>query len=151
MRRAEKEVVDRREIESIIRRATVCRLAMVDDGVPYIVPLNFGYADGVLYFHSAPAGRKIQILQRCGPVCFEIDGGHELVREATPCEWGMRYESVIGCGSVRFIDQPVQQREALACIMAQYATGEFSFPEHALDRTVVFVLHIESMTAKHSR
>jgi hypothetical protein len=36
MRRRDKEVTDRRVIEDLIANATVCRIAMVDAGEPYI-------------------------------------------------------------------------------------------------------------------
>ena len=59
LRRKEKEIIDKSEIESIIRKSLVCRLGIVDEGLPYIVPLCFGYDKGALFFHSAKEGRKI--------------------------------------------------------------------------------------------
>ena len=64
MRRKEREISDRNEIEAVILQADVCRLAMVDEASPYIVPLNFGFADNSLYFHSAHKGRKVDILKK---------------------------------------------------------------------------------------
>ena len=63
MRRKEKEIKDKKEIEQIFKEAHVCRLGMVDGKIPYIVPMNFGYRDNILYFHSALSGRKIDILK----------------------------------------------------------------------------------------
>jgi len=57
MRRREKQITDTKQMEQILAQAQVCRLAMVDKGHPYVVPLNFGYRDGALYFHSALEGR----------------------------------------------------------------------------------------------
>lgn len=150
MRRSEKEITSRDDIDLIIGRASVCRLAMVDGEVPYIVPLNFGYSGDTLYFHSAREGRKIDVLARGGKVCFEIDGGHELVTAAEPCNWSMRFESVIGYGTVHFIDQAEQKLQALECIIAQYSSDFFSFPEASVARIAVFALQIETMTAKRS-
>lgn len=42
MRRADRKVTDELEIEAIIRKADVCRIALVDGDLPYIVTLNFG-------------------------------------------------------------------------------------------------------------
>ena len=36
MRRKDREITDRAEIEAIIAKAQVCRLAMVDEDLPYI-------------------------------------------------------------------------------------------------------------------
>ena len=148
MRRADRELTDSIDMEKIIRSAQVCRLAMVDDGEPYLVPLNFGYRDATLYFHSAPEGRKIRLLRQTAKVCFEIDGEHELVKAELPCNWGMRYASVIGYGIPRFIEELEEKRAALSIIMAQFSDGAFTFSEQAVAATAVFALDITSMTGK---
>jgi len=67
MRRKDREVTNLDEIRDIIEKCKVCHLAMVDNGMPYVIPLNFGYiiADNLLtlFFHSAKEGRKINILK----------------------------------------------------------------------------------------
>ena len=63
MRRKDRKVTELTEIESIIQKADVCRIALIDDNLPYIVTLNFGYKSGknpALYFHCANEGRKIE-------------------------------------------------------------------------------------------
>jgi nitroimidazol reductase NimA-like FMN-containing flavoprotein (pyridoxamine 5'-phosphate oxidase superfamily) len=54
MRRKDKEITDRDVIDSIIRRAPVCRLAMVEGGLPYVILLCFGYEADTLYFILQP-------------------------------------------------------------------------------------------------
>ena len=56
MRRNDREITDRRDIDEIIKRCRVCHLAMCDDGQPYVVPLNFGYDGRFLFFHTASEG-----------------------------------------------------------------------------------------------
>jgi len=63
MRRKDKEIKEIKDIEEILHKATVCRVAMVSNNSPYIVPLNFGYKDRCLYFHSAGEGKKLDILR----------------------------------------------------------------------------------------
>ena len=43
MRRKDREITERAEIEAILREAQVCRIALADDDGPYIVPMSFGY------------------------------------------------------------------------------------------------------------
>lgn len=148
MRRSDRELADRAELEQIIRAAHVCRLAMVDEGLPYIVPLNFGYRDSTLYFHSAPEGRKIRLLRQTATVCFEIDGEHELVTADSPCNWGMRYASIIGYGVPRFIEGFEEKCAALSVIMAQFSDKAFTFSEQAVAATAVFAVDITGMTGK---
>jgi nitroimidazol reductase NimA-like FMN-containing flavoprotein (pyridoxamine 5'-phosphate oxidase superfamily) len=46
MRRKEREITGIDEIEAIISRCDVCRIALADDNLPYIVTMNFGYSGG---------------------------------------------------------------------------------------------------------
>ena len=65
MRRNDREVTDLSEIIEIMKNCDVCRLALNDDGFPYILPLNFGMAVNgdkiTLYFHSALEGYAVSI------------------------------------------------------------------------------------------
>ena len=62
MRRKDKEIKDKKEIESIIKRAKVCRIALSDNNMPYIIPVNYGYKNNCIYIHSASEGKKIDII-----------------------------------------------------------------------------------------
>ncbi|HIJ95494.1 MAG TPA: pyridoxamine 5'-phosphate oxidase family protein [Desulfuromonadales bacterium] len=151
MRRSDREITDVYLRENLLLGGTVCRLAMVDDGEPYVVPLNYGYRDGTLYFHGASEGRMIDILRRGGRVCFEITREHGVVRHENPCSWDWQYQTVIGYGLPRFIEDVAEKRMALAIVMNQYSTGEYAFTDASVDRVIVFSVKIDSMTAKEYR
>ena len=42
VQRKDREIKDPAEIMSLLQKVDVCRLAMSDDNVPYIVTLNYG-------------------------------------------------------------------------------------------------------------
>ena len=73
LRRADREIADPTVIEAILRRAGVGRLGLAVDNTPYVVPLNYVYHSGAIYFHSADEGRKISMLKANPQVCFEVD------------------------------------------------------------------------------
>ena len=150
MRRKDKEIESLSEIEAIIKKAAVCRLAMVDDQTPYLVPLCFGYRNGELYFHSALKGMKLDILGKNPNVCFEFDLIAEVIESEEACSWGMKYQSVIGFGRVEFIEEPSAKAEALNVIMKHYAGKSFAFPPPKVEATAVFKIAIEKMTGKQS-
>ena len=150
MRRKEKEIKSKEEIESVIQKALVCRLGMVDENGPYIVPLSFGYRENSLYFHCAKEGRKLDILKKNRRVCFEIDTDHEIVESEKACKWGMKYKSVIGFGNVLFIEDMESKKTALGIIMHHYSGRSFEFEEKEVKRVVIFKVEIESMTGKRS-
>jgi len=140
--------VDKAQIEAVIRKALVCRLAMCDGDRPYVVPMSFGYEDGALYFHGKATGRKVDTLRKNNRVCFEFDVDVALSPARVPCQCGLKYRSVIGHGKAFFMDDPEEKRKALRVIMRQYAEGSFEFPDEAVARTTIFRVEIESMTGK---
>ncbi|MBN1103417.1 MAG: pyridoxamine 5'-phosphate oxidase family protein, partial [Deltaproteobacteria bacterium] len=149
MRRKEREIQDEAALEGILRRAMVCRLALSVDDEPYIVPLNFGYRDRVLYFHGAREGKKIEMLRKNNRVCFEVDVDHEMVRAEMPCDWTFKYRSVIGFGRAELITEPEAKGNALDVIITQCgAATPYPYREEKLARTCIIRVTIESMTGK---
>ena len=152
MRRKDREVTDTARILELIRRCEVCRVAMFDETYPYIVPMNFGMSrEGeplALYFHCAPAGKKLELMQRNGLVSFEMDCTRRLVTGARACDTSMEYESVCGCGHLERCG--AQEKEyGLARIMAHYC-GEkaYAFDRAVLEKTVVLRLAVHAVTSK---
>ena len=150
MRRKEKEITDIKEIEFIIQQSQVCRLALADEGLPYIVPLCFGYKNKMLYFHSAKEGQKIDILRRNHQVCFEFDIDARVRSGKTACAWGMGYKSVIGYGTASLVEDPEEKQKALDIIMRQYSEGEFEYSAKNLAEMLVIKVVISAMTGKKS-
>ena len=150
MRRKDKEITSRNEIEAVIRKSTVCRLALANEQKPYLVPLCFGYKDNALYFHSSKKGKKLDLIKKNNKVCFEFDIVHEIKAADRPCEWGMQYESVIGFGEASFIEDSDSKRKALDIIMEQYSDKSSLYSETMVKHTVIIKVAIVSMTGKRS-
>jgi len=150
MRRKEKEITYPPHIEDIIARSSVCRLAMSDDGQPYVVPLCYGYKDNAFYLHSACEGRKLDILRKNDKVCIELDNDCEIQRGDDACDWSMKYRCVIGFGKASFIDDGDAKRKALDIIMDHYSEGSHNYTEKKIKNTVIIKIDIEEMTGKQS-
>ncbi len=141
---------DRDVIGSIVRRATVCRIAMCDEGQPYLVPVSFGYQDGALYFHSAAKGKKNDILRKNNAVCVEFDIDQEITRAERACQWGIKYRSAVGFGRAFFVEGEEEKRQALDVIVAHYGGEPQDYPQATLEQTTVVRIEIQSATAKVS-
>jgi hypothetical protein len=150
MRRKEKEITDPTAIDAVINRAIVCRIALSENNTPYIVPVCFGYKDRTLYFHCASEGKKLDILRHNPAVCFEIDEGVELKKDALACNWGMRYKSVIGSGNAVVLESMREKETALSIIMAHYSNEAFSFPQESIAKITVVKIAVETLTGKQS-
>lgn len=151
MRRSEKAVTKLAEQEQILWQGKVCQLAIPDSPAPCLVPLNYGYRDRVLYFHSAAKGHKIDLLQGNPLVSFSVVIDLGVIQSEQACNWGARFRSVIGRGRVEFIEDAAQKEIALQLLMAQYSDQEFELPAEAVAGTTVFKLTIEEMLGKQSR
>jgi nitroimidazol reductase NimA-like FMN-containing flavoprotein (pyridoxamine 5'-phosphate oxidase superfamily) len=148
MRRKEKEIKEMGIIDEIIKQSKVCRLAMVDQDRPYVVPMSFGYDGSHIYFHSALEGRKIEVLRKNPHVCFEFDQVFKLIKDKDACEWGMSFKSVIGEGRACLVEDLTEKTHALGVIMAQYSKRAFQFSRSSLEKTAVIKVVIHKITGK---
>jgi uncharacterized protein len=151
MRRAEKEITDKKEIAEIMQKAASCQIALVDDNYPYIVSVNYACYENHLYFHSAKEGRKIDILRKNSNVCFFMEVDTEIVRGDTPCGWGTKYKSVVGFGKAFFIENREEKIKALDYLMEKYGdTGSHIYKDDALEKVIVIDIRVEQVTGKKS-
>jgi len=149
LRRKDKEITDSREIEEIIKKATVCRLGLVDGDEAYIVPVNFGYEKNAIYFHSALEGRKIELIKKKEKVCFEIEADVSIEKN-DKSECSTKYRSVVGMGRTRILESAEEKVRGLKAIMRQCAGGEYGFSEEKWNAVLVVEIRIENVTGKQS-
>lgn len=148
MRRHDREMTDRSEMETLLNEAKVCRLGCDDNGMPYIVPLSFGYREGVIYIHSAHEGRKIELLKKNPACCIEVDECKGVLRDEKPCKYEMHYRSVICQGRAYFVTEPGEKQEGLDCILQHYGVNPHHFSEKELQAVCVLRIEIAEMTGK---
>jgi hypothetical protein len=152
MRRKEREITEDEIIKNIINRADVCRIAFAVENEPYIVTMNFGFVpvgNGILYFHCANEGRKLDMIRKNNHVCFQMDTDHKLYGGEKGCDWGMNFSSIVGYGDISIITDNDKKIEGLNVIMSHYgATGEIIYGENVLGRTTILKLEITGITGK---
>lgn len=155
MRRVDRKVTDQNEIEAIIKKADVCRIALVDGELPYMVTLNFGYKSGspaILYFHCANTGRKLDIIEKNNTACFQMDVDHELTTGKNACGYSMNFKSIVGYGKMYKVTDKQEKIEGLNYLMKQYSDrSDFSYEEKMLEMTTILKLEIDELTAKHKK
>lgn len=152
MRRKDREVTNRADIEAILRQCRVARIAFQDEEAPYIVPMNFGYdwkeELPILYFHCAAEGKKLDLLKNCPKVGVEMDCGHQLVGEEKACSYGFLFQSITGWGVAELAETTEEKQHGLERLMLQQTGKEFSItPEEAASVTV-FRIRFSSFSAK---
>jgi len=151
MRRSDREVKAFNDIVAIIQKCDVCRIALNNNGYPYILPLNFGMCvkdnKVELYFHGAMEGTKYDLIEKDNRVSFEMDCEHKLVTEIEHGSCTMEYESVIGQGHIEMLSDD-EKYDALCILMKHYHQEEFPFNKAVMPQTRVFKLVTEKLTGK---
>ena len=153
MRRNDRRVEGRAELAAILEAADSCSLAFASGNEPYIVKLNYGFElEGelpVLYFHCAREGRKLEMMRANPRVCFSLDAEHELATGPAPCDWGMKYASIVGYGLLREVEGDGERRSALDKVMRHYGWGgEGAYREGPLSATKVLRLDVAELCGK---
>ncbi len=149
-------MLDAQAVAEIIGRVAVCHVGFVDQGEPYVVPLNFGWepARGSrrarFWFHSARDGRKSNLVSSEQRVCVQLEEDLGLVTHARKaCGWSQRYRSVIAWGKARLARDLVEARYGLDLIMRKHSDrGGWTYGPQALERTLVWCVEVEHITAK---
>jgi nitroimidazol reductase NimA-like FMN-containing flavoprotein (pyridoxamine 5'-phosphate oxidase superfamily) len=90
------------EIEDVLYRHHIGRLACVAGGRPYVAPITYAYADGTIFGCTA-AGRKVDALRADPHACFEVDE-----------RWDdLTWRSVVAEGTYEELTDPAERRTAL--------------------------------------
>ncbi|MDR3060621.1 MAG: pyridoxamine 5'-phosphate oxidase family protein [Dysgonamonadaceae bacterium] len=143
-------IENREEIEKVIAGCDVCYVGFVDGDEPYVIPMNFGYKDQVIYLHSAPEGRSIRLLEKNNRVCITFSSGHQLAFQhpQVACSYRMKARSVIAYGTVRFVDDFEKKVDALNMIMSHYSDEEFKYSDPAVINVKIWTIKIDRMSCK---
>jgi len=151
MRRKDKEVISREWINCVLKDAAYIELAMADkSGIPYCVPLSYGFDDGHIYIHGAAEGRKIETLKTNPNIAFNVVAEAELVRSDVPSDNSVRYRSVSGSGTAHILEDISEKRAALQALMHHYDGPTSPMPDEILAATMVVRIDISEMTGKNS-
>lgn len=154
MRRT-KCVLSEETAKKILREGIFGVLALAgDENYPYAVPINYAYADGKIYFHSATKGHKIDAIKNNPKASFCVVDKHEVVAE----ELTSYYTSVIAFGRMKIVEDNDDPDKILGLnllaekyspnVDAKYRDREIYGKLNAL---VVPVLEIEHLSGKAAR
>jgi nitroimidazol reductase NimA-like FMN-containing flavoprotein (pyridoxamine 5'-phosphate oxidase superfamily) len=158
MRRSMKECKDPQRINEFLSCVKVGYLGLCDGNLPYVVPLNFAWANGALYFHGAAAGRKYEVMNENEQVCFTVSEDFGTIADPVPANVGTAYFSVMLFGKVKPIEDLTEATEALQHLLDKYVPGYFqtslskkhveTYRSSMGSKTAVYKIEVESITAK---
>lgn len=150
MLRPDREIKGQETIEEILTQGRELRLAMNDGEYPYLLPLNYGYADNRLYLHCARKGKKLECLRSNPKVSFEVSEVTKRIGGGQACQWSTKFRSVLGYGTAHIVDEREEKIQGYDVIMTQFGGPTGNYDEKNLKGSLVIRIDIESMTAKQS-
>lgn len=144
-------IEERHIVEEIINKNKVCYVGMVDtDGMPYVIPMNFGYEDDTIYLHSAQEGKSIESLEKNPNVCITFCTEPQLTyqNEEVACSYRMKGSSIICRGKVVFEEDFDEKVKALDITMKQYTKRKFTYSTPAVKNVKVWKVAIDQISTK---
>ena len=128
-----------KEAFELLNLTKVGRLGCVDNGEPYVVPINYLLDGASIYSHSLP-GRKIEALKAHPRACLQVDS----------IEDDFHWRSAIAYGHFEEIHVPDDRRSVLQKLLARFpmlTPVESVMAEDAsAPDSVVFRIRIDKIT-----
>ncbi len=151
MRRLDKEINDQTILDEILNKSQVVRIGFAADNIPFIFPVNFGYAYNKIYIHSATQGSKIDLIPKNNKVCFEMELYDEIIKAKKSCNWTTKYRSIIGWGTISIATDREEKIKGLDIIMVKYGKPlNNNYSDTMLKKMVLLVIEIDRFTGKQS-
>jgi uncharacterized protein len=97
------------EARNLIAGGKIGRLGCIDNGEPYVVPINYVFEDESIYSHSLP-GRKIDAMRAHPRACLQVD----------EIEHDFAWRSVIAYGNFEEIRVPSDRRSILGKLLGRF-------------------------------
>lgn len=128
MRYKVRECKDEARIDQFLQQARIGYLGLVDGDLPYVVPLNYVWMDGKLYFHGAGGGRRNEVMSRNAEVCFTVCEEYGTVTNPVPAKTDTAYMSVMLFGQAEPITDLDEATRMLQALINKYVPGYYNRP-----------------------
>lgn len=113
--RPEREIIDEKEINRLLKTGKFATLSLCRHNEPYIVTLSYGYDEDAhsLYFHCAAEGLKMDFISVNPQVCATIieDGGY------ISGECGHWYKTLVLWGQMEIVSDPEKKRQGMKILL----------------------------------
>lgn len=136
----------------ILKNSTSGVLSVLgDDGYPYGVPLSYAYHEGMLVFHSATSGHKVDAIESNPKASFTVIDQDKVV----PPEFTTYFRSVIAFGKTRIVESDDEKLKLLRILGERYWPGHLAETDEEirprLKHMHVIAFEVEHLTGKQAK
>jgi len=149
--RRKKQLLDHAVAEEILTNGKTGILAVTgDDDYPYTVPLNYTYDNGMIYFHCAKAGHKLDSIRKNSKVSFCVIDNDQIVPE----KFTTFFRSVVAFGKASEVESDSEKLRIMRLLNKKYAPGLDEAGEKAIENEwkilCVVQIDVEHLTGKEA-
>jgi uncharacterized protein len=127
------------EVLELLGSAKIGRLGCIDNGEPYVVPINYVFEAGAVYSHSLP-GRKIDALRARPLACLQVDSIKD----------DFNWRSVLAYGNFEEVRVPSDRRSILQKLLSRFPlltpVESVMAQDASAPDSIVFRIRIDHMT-----
>ena len=143
---------DRETIYRILDEALICHVGFVENGQPFVIPINFARVDDTIILHGAKASRLLKHIESGHPVCVEATVVDGLVLARSVFHHSVNYRSVVLFGTGHLVTDEQEKLAALEAVTEHLIPGrwqEARLPNRKeLNATSVVSIRIDEASAK---
>jgi nitroimidazol reductase NimA-like FMN-containing flavoprotein (pyridoxamine 5'-phosphate oxidase superfamily) len=145
----------RDEMEELLQAMSFGFLGLSLNGTPYVVPVNYSYANGMIVLHGALEGKKLDFMKTNPRVCFTVGRQVGPLRDhsvGTLCH--VDSDSVICYGTARIIEDLEERKMALNAFNRRFRPDAPDVPDVPIERMQkcgVVAIKILKMTGRRER
>lgn len=127
------------EARALLSTCRIGRLGCVDNGEPYVVPINYLVDEGSIYSHALP-GKKIDAMRAHPRVCLQVE----------QIDDDYHWRSAIAFGNFEEISNPSDRRTILSKLLCRFPkltpVESMIAQDAAAPDIVVFRIRIDRIT-----
>ena len=145
-------VESKSEMEALLQQEAVGYLGLSADGQPYVVPLNYAYAEGKILVHCALTGKKLGHIRANPRVCFSVGRQTGRVREHAgqdPCH--IDSDSVICYGRARIVETAKERKALLDLFNRRFNPDAEPISQERAENCGAVEITVEEMTGRRER
>jgi uncharacterized protein len=160
MRQKPLECTDPVKINEFLEREKTGFLGLSDENIPYVIPLNFVWLDGAIYFHGAAEGRKVKIIEENAKACFTVSADHGTMTDPVPAKTDTAFMSVMIFGEAEAVKDLDEAVWAMQQMLNKYVPGYYDkalssshvekYRSSLGSRTAVYKIKADGLSAKEN-
>lgn len=151
-RKPDRGAYDRATVHAILDEGLVAHVGVVDDGQPFVIPINYVRDGDSVVLHGSSASRTMRLLASGAAACLTVTLLDGLVLARSANNHSTNYRSVVVVGSASLVDDPDEKLAALRAIVERVAPGRWDEirPPNAQEfkSTMVVRLSLDEASAK---